>query len=109
MLLVANDAHNGAVVELDFGAARGEVCCSKRRDARRDAGGTSVWKRGAVWNTCNNNNNNKSLLTLGRCGYCGGDTPGLVRSMDAPESADSGAWGVALTHTHTLMRAHTLT
>ena len=33
MLLVANDAHNGAVVELEFGVARGEVCCSKRRDA----------------------------------------------------------------------------
>jgi hypothetical protein len=32
MLLVANDAHNGAVVELEFGVAR-EVCCSKRRDA----------------------------------------------------------------------------
>jgi hypothetical protein len=68
---------------------------------------TSVWKRGAVWNTCNNNNNNKSLLTVGRCGYCGGDTPGLVLSMDAPASADSGAWGVALPHTHTLMRVHT--
>ncbi len=32
MLLVANDTHNGAVVELEFGVAR-EVCCSKRRDA----------------------------------------------------------------------------
>ena len=37
-LLVANDAHNGAVVELEVGVARGEVCCSKRRDAS----GTSV-------------------------------------------------------------------
>jgi hypothetical protein len=31
----------------------------------------------------------------------------LVLSMDAPASADSGAWGVALPHTHTLMRVHT--
>ena len=58
-----------------------------------------------MWNTCNNNNNNnKSLLTVGRCGYCGGDTPGLERSMGAPAS-DSGAWGVALTHSHTHTRA----
>ena len=58
---------------------------------------------GAVWNTCNNNN--KLLLTLGRCGYCGGDTPGLVRSMGAP-APDSGTWGVA-SHTHTRARTHT--
>ena len=50
------------------------------------------------------NNNNKSLLTLGRCGYRGGDTPGSVRSMGSP-APDSGTWGVAFTHSHT--RAHT--
>jgi hypothetical protein len=33
----------------------------------------------------------------------------LVRSMGAPASADSGAWGVALPHTLTHTRAHTLT
>ena len=70
-----------------------------------------MWKRGAVWNAYNNNNNNnknnKSLLTLGRCGYRGGDTPGSERSMDAP-ALDSGPWGVA-SHTHTHARTHTLT
>jgi hypothetical protein len=62
-----------------------------------------VWKRGAVWNTCNKNK--KSLLTLGRCGYCVGDTPALGRSMDA-RALDAGTWGVA-SHTHTHARTHT--
>jgi hypothetical protein len=88
---VVNGAHLhiGAVDELEVGVDRATaVCCSKRRDAS----GTSVWKRGAVWNTCNNNNNNKSLLTVGRCGYCGGDTPASERLMDAP-ALDAVTWG----------------
>ena len=49
-MLVVNGAHLhiGAVDEPEVGVDRATaVCCSKRRDAS----GTSVWKRGAVWNT----------------------------------------------------------